>query len=114
MRNALVFVVCFALGLQGLAQARVAAEPCPIQKSGHMQAMHGLNTAHGCCNDADAATKTGKVCKTGQACPAAGAWLATSQGPRIPLRATVPAVSSSEPFALCIDPRGHWRPPALS
>ena len=113
MRKVLVFVVCFVLGLQGLAQARVMAEPCPIQRTGSVQAMHGPGTPR-CCNDADQTTKTGRACKLGQECPVAGAWLPSAQDSWVPVRATDPAASSFEPFALCIDPRGRWRPPALS
>jgi hypothetical protein len=109
-----MLVVCFALALQGAAQASVVEKPCPMQKAGHVDATHTANTAHDCCNDADTMAKTGKACKTGQACPAAGAWLMSPLGLCSFLPTAVPLVSSHEPFALFIDPGSRWRPPALS
>ncbi len=112
MRRVLMLAVCLALALQGLAQARALTPLCPTQKSEHMKAVHA--TAQGCCNDADAYTKTGKACKVGETCVLPSAWLASSPRSWSPPPATDPIASSTEPFALCIDPSGHWRPPALS
>jgi hypothetical protein len=109
-----MLAVCFALALQGAAQASVVVKPCPMQKAGQVKATHATNTVHHCCNDADTAAKTGKACKTGQACLAAGAWLMSPLALCSFSPATVPLVSSHEPFALCIDPGSRWRPPALS
>jgi hypothetical protein len=106
--------VCLALALQGLAQARVSTPLCPTQESGYAKAMHAPNAAHACCNDADTYTKTGKACKVGEVCPVATAWLTSSQRSWSPPPATGLIVSPLEPFALAIDPRGQWRPPALS
>ncbi len=103
---------CLALALQGLAQARVLTPLCPTQKSGHMKVMHA--SAQACCNDPDAYTKTGKACKVGEACALPSAWLTSSPRSWSPPPATDQIASSSEPFALCIEPSGHWRPPALS
>jgi hypothetical protein len=107
-----MFAVCLAFALQGLAQARVSAPLCPAQKSEQAKAVHA--TTQGCCNDDDAYTKTGKACKVGGACALVSAWLASSPRSWSPPPATDSIASSTEPFALCIDPPGHWRPPALS
>jgi hypothetical protein len=107
-----MFAVCLALALQGLAQARVLTPLCPTQRSEHVKAVHA--TAQGCCNDADAYAKTGKPCKVGEMCPVAIAWVASSPRSWSPPPATDLMASSTEPFALCIDPPGQWRPPALS
>jgi hypothetical protein len=114
MRKLLTLGLCFALALQGAAQASVGEKLCPMQQTAHTLATGAPDTARGCCNDADTAAKSGKACKTGQACPVVGAWLTSS----IPLSSfsplAAPLVRSHEPFALCIDQRGRWRPPALS
>jgi len=109
-----MLAVCLVLTLQGAAQASFVEKPCPMQKAGHVHAVHASNSAHDCCNDADTAAKTGKSCKTGQACPAAGAWLMSSLQLCSFSPTTVPLVSSPEPFPLSIHPGGQWRPPALS
>jgi hypothetical protein len=114
MRRLLIFGVCFALALQGAAQASVVEKPCPMQKAGNAHAAQVAKTSHGWCNDADTITKTGKTCKTCNACAAAGAWLMSTQDFCSFPPATVSLVSSPEPFAFCIGSRGHWRPPALS
>jgi hypothetical protein len=114
MRRLFTFVLCLALALQGVAQARVVEQPCPMQKRMHAHGVHAAKTAHHCCNDAATAAKTGKACKTGQACAAAGAWLMSSQSLCTSAPLAVSSVSSFEPFALSIDFGGRWRPPALS
>ena len=107
-----MLAVCLAFALQGLAQARALTPLCSTQKSEHAMAVHA--TAQGCCNDADAYAKTGKACKVGEMCSVAIAWVASSPRSWSPPPATDLVTSSTEPFALCIDPPGHWRPPALS
>jgi hypothetical protein len=114
MRKLLTLGLCFALALQGVAQASVVEKLCLMRQTGHTLAMGAADTAHDCCNDADTAAKSGKACKIGQACPAVGAWLISSIPSRSFSPAAAPLVRSPEPFALCIDQRGRWRPPALS
>ena len=114
MRRFLLLGLCLALALQGAAQAGVLEKFCPMQRAGQAQATQAGNSANDCCNSADTGAKTGKVCKTGQACSSAGAWL-INQAIAPPFRAVaVSLVSSRELFAFCIDPGGRWRPPALS
>jgi hypothetical protein len=115
MRKLLMLGLCLALALQGVvAQASVVEKPCPMRQTGHTLATGASHTVHDCCNDADTAAKTGKACKTGQACPVAGAWLASATPSSSCSPVAGPLVRSPEPFALCIDQRGRWRPPALS
>ncbi|HEX4584727.1 MAG TPA: hypothetical protein VH183_07845 [Burkholderiaceae bacterium] len=114
MRKLLMLGLCLALALQGAAQASVVEKACPIGQIGHPLATGAFHKTPACCNDADTAAKTGKICKTGQACPAAGAWLVSSTPSCSFLPLAAPLVRSPQPFALCVDPRGRWRPPALS
>jgi hypothetical protein len=73
----LLTLLCLAIPLQGMAGVRMLSEPCPMEQSEHMAHMQMSDmdqqtvnmTEHDCCNDADTAAKTGKMCKTGDHCP---------------------------------------------
>src|ERR1700745_4055215 len=104
MRRLFLLGLCFALALQGAVQASVVEKPCLMQKPGQVQSVHGaktahLKTAHNCCNDAHTSAKTGKACKTGQACALAGAWLMSPQDSSSFPSSTVSLVSCPQPFA---------------
>ena len=110
MRKLLLLGLCLAFALQGAVQASVVDRPCPMQKPGHA---HAVKRGRHCCNDASTAARTGKACKTGQACPAVGAYLVSSRTlcTSVPVPASL--ICAPEPFALSIDSAGRWRPPAL-
>jgi hypothetical protein len=105
--------MCFALALQGVAQAGALERPCPMNKPGHQQAAHKVTSAHQPCNDSDSVPKASQSCKTCLACPAAAAWFASSQQVFSFPRAAVSLVSSPEPLTVSAEPGGRWRPPTL-
>jgi hypothetical protein len=63
MRAFLTFLLCFAVALHGNANAHVFKQPCPMEQGAPI-AMDMSGAAGDCCNDADTAAKTGKLCKT--------------------------------------------------
>lgn len=113
MRRFLLLGVSLLLVLQAAAHAAFIDNPCPMQRSGHVQALKTAKKAHGCCNDPAVAAKTGKLCKTGQLCPLAGAWLTNQAQSLCFSPAGEEPVQSADCFVQSISPRGHWRPPAL-
>jgi hypothetical protein len=113
MRAFLTFLLCFAVALHGNANAHVFKQPCPMEQGAPI-AMDMSGAAGDCCNDADTAAKTGKLCKTGQSCsvPVVGAIAS------LPLPALIVAASCPVPTArlvtLSFDLVAVWRPPTLS
>jgi len=113
MRTFLALLLCFTLAIQSNANAHVFKQPCPMEQ-GTQAAMDMAAAAGDCCNDADTAAKTGKLCKTGQSCsvPVVGAIAS------LPLPALIVAASCPVPTArlvtLSFDLVAVWRPPTLS
>lgn len=114
MRALLSLLLCLAVAFQGIASAYAFKYPCPMEQDGQgmmMDAMHG----HGdCCNDADTAAKTGKLCKSGQPVNLTFSWAVDSfQAPlQIPVSSCLVATTGFMPLSL--DPSAVWRPPTLS
>lgn len=113
MRAFLTFLLCFALALHGNANAHVFKQPCPMEQGAPI-AMDMSGAAGDCCNDADTAAKTGKLCKTGQTCsvPVVGA-IASLPLPEPIVAASCPVPTPSLVTA-SFDPLAVWRPPTLS
>jgi hypothetical protein len=69
---------------------------------------------HDCCNDAETAAKTGKMCKTGQDCPVSALYPASSIS-SLPL--SVAPTTQYLSLVLSVrtfDASSVWRPPALA
>lgn len=113
MRAFLTFLLCFALALHGNANAHVFKQPCPMEQGAPI-AMDLSGSVGDCCNDADTAAKTGKLCKTGQTCsvPVVGA-IASLPLPE-PIVAESCLVPTARLITLSFDLVAVWRPPTLS
>lgn len=114
MRAFTIFILCLMAAFQGNVSAMELKEPCPMEQGMHGGVMDDFGGASDCCNDAETAAKTGKLCKTGQECSLSQLFpLISRQLPnQIPL-ATTPRVAgklSSPSFNL----PDIWRPPTLS
>lgn len=121
MRLFLALLLCLALPLQGWAAGVSVQTPCPMEAE---MALHDSvadtdtdtdsNMPRGdCCNDMDAARLTGKLCKTGQECPAPTGWVAhpvISMAQALPLGDLLAPVSQVPPRGT---PASIWRPPSL-
>ncbi len=115
MRAFGLLLLCVALALQGVAQARGVKQPCPMEQSGHAIAVDVAVDAQqpDCCNDAATAAKTGQPCKTGAECQSASACLLVA-GTQYALRVAAPQpLRIVEPLAPADTPTSVWRPPAL-
>lgn len=111
-RTLLLGLLCFAISIQGFAHTAMPEKPCPMQQSDAVAAITP-DADHDCCNDADTAARTGKVCKTGQECPVGGigpimSFQAASPTPMDPLRLVFRARAMFDS-----GPSGVWRPPTL-
>lgn len=113
MRAFLALLLCCAVAFQGSANAHVFKQPCPMEQGAPI-AMDMSGSADDCCNDADTAAKTGKLCKTGQSCSVPVVCAIAS----LPLPELIPAASCLTPTARLVtasfDPPAVWRPPTFS
>lgn len=117
LRLFLLMLLCLAIPLQGVAGVHMLSAPCPMEQSGgtaqatmadmDQQAM----ADHDCCNDAETAAKTGKMCKTGQDCPVSALYPASfvsslplSVAPTMQYPSLVLSVRTFEASSV-------WRPP---
>lgn len=113
MRAFLTFLLCFALALHGNANAHVFKQPCPMEQGAPI-AMDMSGAAGDCCNDADTAAKTGKLCKTGQTCSVPVVFAIASLPLPEPIVATSCLVPTARLVTLSFDLVAVWRPPTLS
>lgn len=113
MRVFLTFLLCFALALHGNANAHVFKQPCPMEQGAPI-AMDMSGSAGDCCNDADTAAKTGKLCKTGQTCSVPAAFATASLPLQEPILGSSCLVPTARLVTLSFDPPAVWRPPTLS
>ena len=116
----LLTLLCFAIPLQGMASVRMLAAPCPMEQQDSMAQMqmsdmdqHTASAAeHDCCNDADTAAKTGKMCKTGQDCSVSAQYPAGIYSSFfLPVEQST-QYSSLVLFVRSFDASSVWRPPA--
>ena len=114
MQTVLRFLLCFAIAFNGLAFARTLETPCPMMQIDDHQLAGDTADLGGCCNDADMAAQSGKLCKTGQQCsaPALGV---TVRLARPSVNAALDLFSALPPPRIAaFDPASIWRPPSLS
>jgi hypothetical protein len=113
MRAFLVLLLGLAVAFHGNANAHVFKQPCPMEQGAGI-AMDMSGATGDCCNDADTAARTGKLCKTGQSCSVPVVFAVAS----LPLPELIPASSCLVPTAslitLSFDHVAVWRPPTLS
>lgn len=114
MRTLLLLILCLVLPLQGFA-ALVAFEPhCPMAMPAcaDAEAVSDDAMARDCCNDADTAAKTGKLCKTGQECSSGAQCLLLPPVVHAVAPAATERFALISPFIRTLSPAGLWRPPA--
>lgn len=120
LRLFLLMLLCVAVPLQGIAGVHMLSAPCPMEQSVGMAQMQIADmdqqamADHDCCNDAETAAKTGKMCKTGQDCPVSALYPASSIS-SLPL--SVAPTTQYLSLVLSVrtfDASSVWRPPALA
>ena len=111
LRIFLFLLISIALPLQGYAHFVVPKVPCPMEPMAMMD-MVDAAAMHDCCNDAETAAKTGKLCKSAQPCQSIGQFQTFPQQDALPL-----GLASSVRFPrlatipVSFDPSATWRPP---
>lgn len=114
MRTFIRLLLCLALAFQGIAHAYAVKTPCPMEQAGQVMAMDAADMAGNCCNDAETAAKTGKLCKTGQECNLAQSCLPASSAQSTQgsaLSCFVPAIGH---VVVSFAPPDVWRPPTFN
>jgi hypothetical protein len=84
-----------------------------MEQTGHVMAIEAGNMACDCCNDADTAAKTGKLCKTGQQCNLSQLCVLMTPSQSTQKPALSCFVAAAEHITLSFHPLGVWRPPAF-
>lgn len=114
MRALLSFLLCLAIATQGIAYARAFEKPCSMNEGAVLLAMEHADSEGDCWDDGHAAGKTGKTCKTGQACSPSGAFVGTSfQEKNFARTASAPVLTGAF-FIPTSHPSSIWKPPELS
>jgi len=85
-----------------------------MDQTGHVMAMEAGNMACDCCNDADTAAKTGKLCKTGQECNLSQSCILITLSQSTQKTALSRFIPAAENIMLSFNPPGVWRPPTLT
>jgi hypothetical protein len=111
MRALTVFLFCLSIALQGVASTRVLDQPCPMAQGMVHAGM--MDPADDCCNDAETAAATGKLCKTGEECNLFQVFTIVSLQPpgQIPVATRHPAAGRH--VSPSLKPSEIWRPPTL-
>lgn len=114
MRALFSLFLCLAIAFQGIAYAHAFQKPCSMNEGKPSVEVAHSASAGDCWNDTDTAAKTGKPCKTGQACSPSGTFVVASfRVAAVTLAASAP-VLTGVPFMPSSDPSSIWRPPTLS
>lgn len=115
LRLILLYLLCLAIPLQGIAGIAVAEPPCPMEQATSGDAMSASNmpsVMQDCCNDADTSAKTDKACKPGQQCQSSGQYsaLALNNHSTAPVQAVRIACVVFSVHS--VDSSSLWRPPS--
>lgn len=106
-------MIFFLVAFQNNLDARAFKPPCPMTPGVQAEMDHAAAT-HDCCNDAEAAAKTGSLCKTGQECNLPHTFtLASLQAP-VQAPVATPVTPTGNPFSPSFTPPDIWRPPTFS
>jgi len=116
MRVFLALLLCFIVAFQGSVGAHALPAPCPMDHDGGSSASvnESAQAVGDCCNDAETAAKTGKLCKTDTPCGSSSASVLPSFHAHIPSAQASHPVSALAALIATFDPSGIWRPPFLS
>lgn len=116
MRVFLALLLCFVVAFQGSVGAHASPDSCLMDHDGSpsMSVDASVRAAGDCCNDAETAAKTGKLCKTDTPCSSSSAGVLPS------FHAYMSSTQASDPgsaltaLIATFDSSGIWRPPFLS
>ncbi|MGH8354371.1 MAG: hypothetical protein ACRERY_12715 [Pseudomonas sp.] len=109
LRLCLIFLICLALPLSGMAGIEAPTDPCPMQAAG--MAMTGV-MGQDCCHDMGSPSDHGKPCKPGQECKTGSMLQVSFVKPAARLSSPL-APPFSRDFLPTQTPSGVWRPPRV-
>lgn len=115
MRAVLSWLMCLVVLLHISGSVHAYPLPCPMDHGGSpsMVLDDAAQALGDCCNDAETAAKTGKLCKTDTPCGSSSAFVPGAlPAPMDLASATDPAIALAARVA-STDPSGVWRPPSL-
>jgi hypothetical protein len=116
MRVFLALLLCFIVAFQGSVGAHDLPVLCSMDHDGGPWASvdEAAQAVGDCCNDAETAAKTGKLCKTDTPCGSSNGYVLAS------FHTCVSSAQAADPLPTLtaviakFDPSGIWRPPSLS
>lgn len=112
-RNLIILFLALAIPLAGIAGVEMPAAKCPMameQSSASSSASKADGPRHSCCEDAETAAFTGKLCKSGQECGTPSVFCPTTSKIPVASRVQVP-FAGDMPSLLSPDPAKLLRPP---
>ncbi len=115
MRVFWTWFLCLIVAFQSSAGAHAFPTPCPMEQDGRpsVSVQMATQAVGDCCNDAETALKTGKVCKTDTQCGSSSAFVHAIQAYRAVAQAS-DSWSALTALIATLDPSSVWRPPTLS
>jgi hypothetical protein len=116
MRAIFTFLLCLCVATQGYVAAHAFQMPCPMDKADIKSfSVDEIAVAVvDCCNDAETAAKTGKLCKTDAPCGSSSAFVFPSLQSHLPTTQASELVPVLDAMTASFDLKGVWRPPSLS
>jgi hypothetical protein len=113
----LLLLLSVTLPAHGLATLAVIAPSCPMEQGMQADAAARAQHAHAspdgtCCNDADTAAKTGKLCKGGQDCKAGSLGQLPMHAATVILPVRLVTADGAHPARLDASRTRIWRPPS--
>lgn len=116
MRVFWTLLLCFTLAFSGIVGAHAFPSPCPMDHDGGSSMSVGASAqaAGDCCNDAETAAKTGKLCKADSPCASSSACVLPSFHAHVPFAQASDAVPALSALIATFGPSGVWRPPTFS
>jgi hypothetical protein len=114
VRVLLSIFLCLAVVFQGIAYSRTIERPCSMAQGTVDSVMVHSDSLGDCCNDGHTVSKTGKPCKTGQACSPTGAFVITAFQAVAFVRSEFPPALANMFFMPSLERSSLWRPPSHS
>jgi len=121
MRAFTVLLFCLAIACQSVVAARAVDKHCTMAMAQdghggmHAEMMASVDSDHGdCCNDAETAAKTGKMCKSAQSCNLSQMFTLASFHALIEVPFSLLPATMTKAFVPPSSPGEIWRPPSRS
>jgi hypothetical protein len=114
MRIFIVLLLLLSVAFQSIAATHVFEPPCPMEADMHSGMMADTGTPGDCCNDADTAAKTGKLCKNAQNCSPSQVFTLASFTALVDVPFSALPAPMANDFAPPPTPGDIWRPPAYN